>query len=192
MSVVIDFLFDYASPWAYLANETLTRTLPGANIRFQPIYLRGLESFAQGMPYSFRKSHYILKDYHRCAEHEGVSTQFPSRFPINGLYALRGAVWALENGVFTAYHPAMFYAAWRDNRDISSKDTVIAIAGEVGIDPQVFAAAIEQPQIKDKLKTDTAAAQERGVFGVPTFFVGEDMFWGHDRMDYVARAAGIG
>lgn len=190
MPATIEFLFDYASPWAYLASELLPRVLPGAEIRFKPIYLRGLETFAQGMPYSVRKSQYVLKDYYRCASHEGVKTQFPNRFPINGLYALRGAVWALESGVFPAYHQAMFYAAWRDNRDISNKDTVIAVASEVGIDAPSFAAAIDQSPIKDKLKADTAAAQERGVFGVPTFFVGDEMFWGHDRMEYVARAAG--
>lgn len=188
MSASVEFLFDYASPWAYLASEMLDKTLPGISVHYRPIYLRGLESFAQGMPYSFRKTQYILKDYLRCSQHENIATCFPSKFPINGLYALRGAVWALEAGVFPAYHHAIFRAAWRDNRDISAKETVIAIAGEQGIDTQQFSAGIEKSAIKDKLKEDTANAQERGVFGVPSFFVDDELFWGHDRVDYVARA----
>lgn len=189
MDGAVEFLFDYASPWAYLASEKLAHSLPGVSILFRPLYLRGLESFAQGMPYSFRKTQYILKDYLRCSGYEGVATKLPSKFPINGLYALRGAIWALEAGVFPEYHQAMFRAAWRDDRDISSKETVIAIAGEQGIDTQRFASGIEQTDIKDRLKADTAKAQERGVFGVPSFLVGDELFWGHDRMDYVARAA---
>jgi 2-hydroxychromene-2-carboxylate isomerase len=112
-------------------------------------------------------------------------------FPINGLSSLRGALAARQLGGFAAYHGAMFRAAWRDDRDISSKDTVLAVAGEVGLDRAAFAQAIESQAIKDQLKADTARAASRGVFGVPTFFVGDELFWGQDRMDFVARALAL-
>jgi 2-hydroxychromene-2-carboxylate isomerase len=185
----IEFLFDYASPWAYLASELLERRLPGASIDWRPIYLRGLETFAKGLPYGSRKLAYIGRDFQRCAEHEGVATRFPDVFPINALYALRGALVALEAGRFAAYHRAMFQAAWRDNRDVSRKEVVVAVAAEAGEDAARFAAALDAPAIKEWLRDATARAEARGVFGVPSFFIGDELFWGHDRMEYVQRAA---
>jgi 2-hydroxychromene-2-carboxylate isomerase len=85
----------------------------------------------------------------------------------------------------------MFHAAWRDGRNVGDKTVVIEIAVEAGLDRDRFAARVDAPEIKDQLKRATAAAEARGAFGVPTFFVGEQMFWGHDRMDFVARAAGL-
>lgn len=184
----VQFLFDYASPWSYLASELLPRKLPNIEIEYRPIYLRGLESFAKGLPYNAQKLAYIGRDYLRCTAHEGVPTAMPAVFPINGLYALRGALFALEHGGFAAYHRAMFRAAWHDDRDVSNKDVVIAVAAESGQDAGAFARGLDAPAIKDRLKTDTADAQARGVFGVPSFFVEDELFWGHDRLDYVARA----
>jgi 2-hydroxychromene-2-carboxylate isomerase len=187
----IDFLFDYASPFAYLATELLPRRLAGADLRFVPIYLRGLETFAKGLPYNANKLRYVSMDLQRCADHEGIPLRVPPVFPINGLASVRGALAAQELGGFPAYHTAMFHAAWRDGRNIGDKAVVLAIAAEAGLDRDRFAALVETPETKDRLKTATAAAEARGAFGVPTFFVGEQMFWGHDRMDFVARAAGL-
>ena len=111
MSDVVEFLFDYASPFAYLASETLARKLPGIEIVYRPIYLRGLEMFSKGMPYTAAKAMYVVRDFLRVAEYEGVSTRLPSTFPINGLYAARGALVAMEQGRFAEYHAAMFRAA---------------------------------------------------------------------------------
>lgn len=181
----VEFLFDYASPFAYLSSETLARKLPGIAIDYRPIYLRGLEMFSQGLPYIANKAMYVVRDYLRCAEHEGIETRIPSVFPINGLYAVRGALVAMEQGRFADYHPTMFRAAFREDRNISSKDVVVEIMKELGID----AARIDAPDLKEKLRADTSAAEARGVFGVPSFFAGDELFWGHDRLDYVFRAA---
>jgi 2-hydroxychromene-2-carboxylate isomerase len=181
----VEFLFDYASPFAYLASETLARKLPGIEIDYQPIYLRGLEMFSKGLPYTAAKSMYVVRDYLRCAEHEGVETRIPSVFPINGLYAARGALVAMEQGRFAEYHSAMFRAAFRDDRNISSKDVVVEIAREVGVDAE----RLDAPDLKEKLRAATSEAEARGVFGVPSFFVGDELFWGYDRLDFVLRAA---
>ena len=151
------------------------------------IYLRGLETFARGMPYTSAKLRYSGADYLRCAAHEGVATRFPTVFPVNGLYAVRGALVALASGGFADYHARMFAAAWRDDRDLSRKEVVVEVARDAGQDAS-FAERLDDPAIKDKLRADTAAAQARGVFGTPSFFVGDELFWGHDRLDYVARA----
>lgn len=189
MSRPVDLYFDYASPFAYLASETLAARLEGVEVRYHPVYLRGFELFGKGVPFSPAKTQYLARDFHRCADRWGVPHKLPSNFPVNGLYALRGALWTQKNGGFDRFHPAAFRAAWAEDRPIGDKAVVVEIANEVGLDWQAFAEGIESPEIKDALKRSTAEAEERGVFGVPAFFVGDEMFWGHDRMDYVARAA---
>jgi 2-hydroxychromene-2-carboxylate isomerase len=185
----VQLLFDYASPWAYLASSIVSRRLAGANVEPVPVYLRGFETFARGLPYGAAKLQYQMHDLRRCTQHEGVAVTLPQVFPINGLYALRGAIAAQREGSFRVYHDAMFRAAWHDGLNVGDKAVVAGLAREWGL-PSV-AEALDDPTVKDALRTNTESAVQRGVFGVPTFFVGEEMFWGHDRIDYVARALGL-
>jgi 2-hydroxychromene-2-carboxylate isomerase len=185
----VQFLFDYASPYAYLANESLERALPGVRVDYQPVYLRGFEAFSKGIPYGAAKLAWVVKDLQRCAAELGVTLGMPPTFPVNGLYALRVAVAAKRAGTFERFHTVMFRAVWRDAREASTKDGVIAILDD--LDMPELASALDDPSIKDELKTATEAAAKRGTFGVPTFFVGDDMYWGHDRMHQVAKAAGL-
>jgi 2-hydroxychromene-2-carboxylate isomerase len=188
----IETYFDYASPWAYLASELMPRKLPslGAAVIYRPIYLRGLESFAKGVPYTSSKLTYLMRDLARCAEYEGVTLTPPPTFPIDGLHALRGAFVAQDSGAFDRYHRTAFRAAWADARDITKKEVVGTILAEaLGSSEATALEAMSIPALKDRLRDATAAAEARGVFGVPSFFVGDEMFWGHDRFDYVARAA---
>jgi 2-hydroxychromene-2-carboxylate isomerase len=180
---MIHFYFDYASPWSYLASELLPKRLSGAKIVYRPIYLRGLELFSKGMPYTANKLRYIGQDLLRCAAHENIPLQMPTNFPINGLYAVRGALQLLDSPRFAEYHRAMFHAAWRDNRDVGNKQVVLEVARELGLELD-----LEDAATKARLKEDTAAAEARGVFGAPTFIVGDELFWGHDRLDFVERA----
>ncbi|MGD0529191.1 MAG: 2-hydroxychromene-2-carboxylate isomerase [Polyangiaceae bacterium] len=183
----VDFLFDYASPWSYLADATLGRWFSPGQVHYVPVYLRGFESFARGVPYSAAKMAYLLKDMVRSAAHVGVPVTMPPVFPINGLYALRGAIAAEREGRFAEYHAAMFPAAWREGRDVSDKTVVAAIAREVGA--AGVAEALDDPSVKDTLRTNTDQGVGRGAFGVPSFFVGEELFWGHDRMHLAGAAA---
>jgi 2-hydroxychromene-2-carboxylate isomerase len=183
----VDFLFDYASPWSYLADATLPRFFQPGAVRYVPVYLRGFESFSQGVPYTPAKLAYLLKDLVRSAAHAGVPVEMPPTFPINGLYALRSALAAQREGVFEQFHAAAFHAAWRDGRELSSKEAVAALARELGL--PAIAEALDDPAIKATLKTNTDRGVARGAFGVPSFFVGEDLYWGHDRMHLAAAAA---
>lgn len=177
----VELFYDYASPFSYLADAIIDRKLPGVTVRYRPIYLRGLPGFDKGYPGGAAKLRYLMEDLERCAAHEGVPIDAPAEFPVNGLYALR-AILAEEGDV--GLHRALFQAVWRDRKKISSAAAVQEIAGRA-------IPRMEDPEIKERLKSDTAAALARGVFGVPTFFVGDQMFWGHDRMDFVARALGL-
>jgi 2-hydroxychromene-2-carboxylate isomerase len=186
----VAFYFDYASPWAYLANELLNRKLPGATVTYHPIYLRGLETFSKGLPYTGAKMVYLMRDIARCAEHEGVSMAPPPSFPLDGLTSLRAALVAQDSGAFDRFHRAAFRAGWQEQREVSKKEVVATLlADALGSTEAVALEAMTTPAIKDRLRDATAKAETRGVFGTPTFFVGEEMFWGHDRFDYVAREA---
>jgi 2-hydroxychromene-2-carboxylate isomerase len=185
----VQFLFDYASPYSFLANELLARELPGAAITYVPVYLRGLEMFAKGLPYTTSKLAYLMADLRRCAAEKHIAFAAPAVFPINGLYALRGAIAAQRAGCFDAYHTPMFRAVWQHARDVGSKDAVVAFASELGLG--AVASALDDVSIKDALRAATDEASRRGVFGVPAFFVGGELFWGHDRMHQVALAAGL-
>jgi 2-hydroxychromene-2-carboxylate isomerase len=188
MSTAVPFLYDYASPWSYLASKIVDRALPGVELDYRPIYLRGLESFKSGMPYVGAKLRYQGLDLLRCAAHHEVTIRIPPVFPVNGLYALRGDLVAREMGAWEAYFPAVFDATWRDSRNVSDKNVVVELAGELGLDTDAFRERFASDDIKSQLRERTDAAIARGVFGVPAFFVGDELFWGHDRLDYVRRA----
>jgi 2-hydroxychromene-2-carboxylate isomerase len=188
----VDFYYDYASPWSYLASEIIPKKLAGARVRYVPTYIRGLESFATGIPYSGAKLAYLTKDLQRCCEHEGVAIAPPAAFPINGLHALRAALVADARGKLPAFHAAAMAAAWREQKDIGDPAVVLEVlARATGESTSALADAVADAAIKDRLKQNTARAAELGMFGVPTFVVDGELFWGHDRMDYVARAAGV-
>jgi 2-hydroxychromene-2-carboxylate isomerase len=192
MTKRIDFYFDYASPWSYLANELLPRKLPNTSVAvvYHPIYLRGLEAFSKGVPYSAAKLTYLMHDFQRCAAHEAVTIAPPASFPIDGLKALRAALAAQDAGAFDRYHRAAFRAAWAEGRDVNDTHVVATLlATALGSSEATALEAMSAQACKDRLRQATAAAEARGVFGTPTFFAGDEMFWGHDRFDYVARAA---
>ncbi len=190
MKKSVDFYFDYASPWAYVADELLARKLPGITVTYHPIYLRGLETFSKGLPYTAAKLQYQARDLTRVVAHEGVTMVPPMVFPIDGLQSLRAAFVARDSGAFDRYHRAAFRAAWAEQRDISQKEVVARILAEaIGASESTALEAMSAPAIKDRLREETTKAEARGVFGTPTFFVGDEMFWGHDRFDYVARAS---
>ena len=183
----IDFYFDYASPYAFLANHAIRKELPDVKITYKPIYLRGLEAFRGAMPFVPNKLKNMLVDLQRCADIQGLSFQIPSQLPINGIYACRGALFTLEQGGFEEYHQAIFSATWENNINISNKDCVIDIAVNAGLDRGAFAIGIDSPEIKNTLIEQTAAAEEAGLFGVPSFIVGGELFWGADRIEHVKR-----
>lgn len=187
MTAPVSFLYDYASPFSYIASVLIERGALGA-VDYQPIYLRGLEMFSQAVPYSGGKLAYLMADLKRVAAHHRIPLEPPASFPVNGLYALRGALVALGTERFADYHRRAFAAVWGEGRELGNAAAVVELAREAGFSADDFATRAASPEIKDELRQRTERAADRGVFGVPAFFVGDELFWGHDRMDYVARA----
>src|SRR5258706_13055378 len=107
MAPQVEFLFDYASPYSFLANEMVSKTLAGVELQYRPVYLRGFDAFAKGIPFTPAKLSFLIVDLRRCAQDLGLELRVPTMFPVNGLYALRGAIAAQRAGKFAAYHEAV-------------------------------------------------------------------------------------
>ena len=188
----LDYYFDYASPYSYLANTQVPglakRT--GAEVVYRPVLLGAIivDSKNTPPPSVPAKARYLGPDIQRWVARYQIPFRFNPNFPLNSVRLLRGALVALEDGGFEAYHEAMFRAVWVAGTDLSDPRNIGKIARSSGLDGARLLERIEEPAIKDRLKTDTAAAVERGLFGLPTFFVGDAMFFGNDRLDFVEEA----
>lgn len=188
----IEFFYDYASTYSYLAHleiEALA-TRREAEIVFRPMVLGFVfKATGNSMPASVpAKATYMMQDVGRWVRHLGLPFRMPSVFPTNTIRALRGAVAALEDGTFLAYHHAVMQAYWANDQDIGDADILAAVATKAGLDGQRLIARTEDASVKATLKDNTDEAVRRGAFGAPTFFVGDQMFWGNDRLQFVAEA----
>jgi len=191
-AAAVTVYFDYASPWSYVAEETASQKLEGIKLDWVPIYIRGLPAFSKGMPYAQGKLSYLARDLMRVVEHEGLSWAQPAAFPIDAIHALRAAIVAKEasESSFRKFHKKAMLATWADQVDIADKVVISSMLRDSlgGNASDELVSSFTSDRVKLRLRKNTEEAVARGVFGLPTFFVGDEMFWGHDRMDYVARA----
>jgi len=193
----VEFFYDYSSPWTYLAFtriEELCRRHE-AELVWRPILVGGIFNTVNPSVYQSReqpvpaKARYLAKDLHDWARFQNVAITFPPTvFPVNSVKALRGALVALEQGCISRYSARVFEAYFGEDRDISRDDVLRAIVGEVGLDPAAYFAAIAAPSYKDRLRANTEECVHRGGFGSPTFFIGDDMYFGNDRLVLVEAA----
>ena len=192
MTKEVEFLFDVGSPTAYLAYTQLPEIAEKAraSIIWVPILLGGLFKAVgnQSPALLAPKSAWMASDLPRFARRYNVPYQPNKYFPINTLALMRGAVAADEDGFLQEYLAAVFPAMWAQSRKMDDPEVVSDTLITGGIDPEQLFARIGDQAVKDKLKTNTGRAAERGAFGAPTFFVGENMFFGQDRLDFVSES----
>ena len=194
MNKTVDFYFDFGSPAAYLAYTQLPklRTDTGATVVMKPILLGGVfQATGNRSPASIpSKGSYLFQDLKRYAKRYGVPWIMNPHFPINTITLMRADVGLGLRGDtrLDAYREAIFRAVWVDQQNMNDPATVASVLVKAGFDPAQMMAIAADPQVKDELKTVTQAAVDRGIFGAPTFFVGDQMFWGQDRLDFVREA----
>jgi 2-hydroxychromene-2-carboxylate isomerase len=188
----IDFFFEFASPYGYLASTQVDRIGArfGREVRWHPIMLGAALKATGARPLVQvpLKGPYMLHDLPRFARLLGVPFTAPPVMPGNSLHASRACVWIEgERGAEAArrFAQGIFAAHWGEGRDIGSPEQVAAIAAPLGIDGGALLAAIADPAIKQKLKDRTQAALDRGVFGSPFIFIGDEPFWGADRLPQI-------
>jgi 2-hydroxychromene-2-carboxylate isomerase len=190
----LEFYFDVGSPAAYLAWTQLPRLAEetGAEIAYRPFLLGGVfQAIGNRSPMEVApKGRYMLDDLERFARRYGVPFRHNPHFPINTLLLMRGAtgVQLRQPERLRAYGDAVYRAIWVDERNLGDPGTAGAVLQDAGFNARELLALAADPEVKDKLKADTQQAVARGVFGAPTFFVGDAMFWGQDRLDFVKEA----
>jgi 2-hydroxychromene-2-carboxylate isomerase len=179
------FYFDLGSPFAYLAAERMGDLLPGP-IAWQPVLLGGIfklngrSSWALGDADRRRAG---MADVERRAWEYGLPPmRWPDPWPSDYLFAMRVATFAFQVERGRELTLRAFRAAFQEGWDLSVSECVLDVAAAVGIDPHTAALAVRDPTVKTALRDATDAAHERGVFGVPTVTVGEELFWGDDRL----------
>ena len=193
MSKTIEFFFDFGSPTAYLAHTQLPAIAErsGAELVYRPMLLGGVfQATGNTTPAAIpAKGKYMGRDIARCAARYGEPYHSNPHFPVNTLNVMRGAVAAQQDGVLKSYMDAVYRAVWVDQKNTADPEVFAEVLVTAGLDAENFAERIQDPAIKDGLKSNTQEAVERGVFGAPTMFVGEEMFFGQDRLDYVEAEA---
>lgn len=190
----VEFFFDFGSPTTYLAWTQLPRicAAAGATLVYRPMLLGGVfQATGNASPVTIpAKGKYMLTDMARFARRYGVPMRFNPHFPINTLALMRGAVgvqlrWPQR---FDDYVKAMFTAMWVEGRNMGDTTIVAETLGQAGFDARALLELTADPAIKEALKKNTEEAVSRGAFGAPTMFVGEQMFFGQDRLDFVKEA----
>jgi 2-hydroxychromene-2-carboxylate isomerase len=199
----IEFFFDCSSPWTYLAFhniQPLAREL-NVSIHWKPILVGGIFNSVNPSVYAMRqrpvpaKQAYMLKDLQDWSRLAGLKIVMPPKvFPVNSVKAMRGCIWIAEQDpqaakpAMVAYAKAVFEAYWSREEDISQDAVLATVCESLGIDVKAFFDGISQQAIKDQLKANTEEVISRGGFGSPTMFVGDDMYFGNDRLGLLRDA----
>lgn len=182
----IEFFWDAASPYTYLAATQIealaSRT--GARLEWKPFLLgKVFEASGNRMPASVpAKGKYLFKDVQLWARYYDVPFTFPKVFPINSLLPQRTACAAIAAGRGEDYAKALMGAYWGKGRDISQPDEIEKVCAALDLDGAALLTQAAEPSAKGLLRANTEEAGQRGAFGAPTFFIGEQMFWGNDRL----------
>ena len=194
----VEFFFDVGSPTTYLAHTQLPRIAAdcGATLVYRPMLLGGVfKATGNASPVTVpAKGRWMGQDITRWAHRYGVPFAFNPHFPINTLTLMRGAagLQLRQPAAFGAYVEAVFQAMWVQPRALGEPAELAAwLAGlpaDRGLTAEAFAALVADPEVKARLAANTDEAVARGVFGAPTCFVGDAMFFGQDRLDFVRSA----
>lgn len=190
----VEFFFDFGSPAAYLAWTQLPHLCAdtGATLVPRPMLLGGVfQATGNHSPAEIKsKGPYMNVDLQRFAQRYGVPFTHNPHFPVNTLLLMRGAtgVQMHQPERFDAYCRAVYQAMWVDAQNMNDPAVVQAVLQAAGFDAEAVLALAAQPDVKERLKAVTGEAVARGVFGAPTMFVGDQMFWGQDRLDFVREA----
>jgi 2-hydroxychromene-2-carboxylate isomerase len=185
----ITFYFDLGSPFAYLAAERLHTLLPEP-VQWQPVLLGGLfrltgrSSWALG---DYQRRQAGMADIERRALAYGLPPmRWPDPWPADYLTAMRATTYAFSVGHGREFTVQAYRDAFQRGSELSVAGNVFESAARAGLDPQAASAGTSDPETKQALRDATDAAYDRGVFGVPTVAIGDELFWGDDRLEDAA------
>jgi 2-hydroxychromene-2-carboxylate isomerase len=196
----VDFYFDFSSTNSYFAAFMLPEICArnDARLNWMPTHFAALfrGTGFDVMAMTARKARYLWRDHARYAELTGLPFKRPRRFPIKTAAALRTVVAAgratgsdelSRERAHRSISQAIMRAYWERDEDISDPAVIATIATSTGFDGDALAADADSTSVREEVTAITDRAIARGVFGAPTFFVGDEMFWGKDRLDFVEQ-----
>lgn len=199
MTKIIDFIFDFGSPNAYFAHKVLPALAAekDAEVNYIPCLLGGIFKLTgnQAPMMAFAgvkgKNAYMMLEITRFIQKHGLTKfQMNPHFPVNTLILMRGAIAAKIDGNLGPYIEAGLTAMWEDKLNMADPEVFVNVMNGAGLDGSTLLARTQDQDVKDRLMANTSAAVERGTFGIPTFFVGSDMYFGKDRIAAVIEALG--
>ncbi len=193
MSAPIDFYFDFSSPYGYMASTRIDALAAkyGREVKWRPMLL-GVAFKATGqtpLPSVPLKGDYALRDFARSARFHGIEYRHPSIFPIASVPPARAFYWLDGRDPEAAKRlcAALYRAYFIDDCDISKVENTLATCAKLGLEEASVAAGLNDPAVKEKLKSEVAQAIERGVFGSPYIIIDNEPFWGMDRLEQVEK-----
>ena len=201
MSKTIEFIFDFASPNAYLARAVLTPIAEkhGATIRYIPCLLGGIfkltgnsAPFVAFGPIKGKLDYEMLEMRRFITAHGLTRYRMNPHFPINTLHIMRGLVAAQRLGIAEAYLDVILTAMWEDGANLGDPVVIAQTLAAGGLDSTTILETSQSQPVKDELAANTEAAVARGVFGVPSFFVGDELFFGKERIGQIEALLAAG
>jgi 2-hydroxychromene-2-carboxylate isomerase len=196
----VDFYFDFSSTNSYFAAFMLPEICArnDARLNWMPTHFAALfrGTGFDVMAMTARKARYLWRDHARYAELTSLPFKRPRRFPIKTAAALRTVIAAgraagrdelSRERAHCSISQAIMRAYWESDEDISEPAVIATIATSAGFDGDALVAAADSASVREEVIAITDRAIARGVFGAPTFFVGDEIFWGKDRLDFVER-----
>ncbi len=191
MTKTVTFCFDFGSPYSYLAYNYLSPIKEaGAQIDLKPVLLGGIFKATGNQPPATvqKKGEYMFKDIQRWANKLDISFKMNPYFPILTVPHMRGAILAQKKDILEDYMQSMFDSMWLKGLNLNDQEILTKVASESGIDPNDFAEGISSDEIKDELRVNTQFAIDKGAFGVPTYFLENEMFWGIDSIKFLLES----
>ena len=196
MALVIDYFLSLNSPWTHLgaARFAALAAQNGAEVRLFPVDFGAIFAATGGLPLPKRspqRQAYRLQELARWRDHLGIPIHIqPSHYPVNEALAAQAVIALRESeghGPAMALAHRVLKALWEEERDTADPATLAALAGEIGVDGPALLERARDPRWAETRARDSEAAIARGVFGAPSYVIGEEIFWGQDRIDALAR-----
>ena len=188
MTKTVIFCFDFGSPYSYLAYHYLSVIKEaGATVEIKPVLLGGIFKTTGNQPPASvpKKGEYLFKDISRWAKKLDIGFKMNPYFPILTVPHMRGAMVAQKMGKLENYMQVMFDSIWIKAMNLNDQEILTQVSHEAGIDPTDFAEGIMNNEIKESLRINTQFAIDHGAFGVPTYFIDDEIFWGIDSVKFL-------
>lgn len=194
MTQTVDFIFDFASPNGYLAHKIVPEieARTGARFNYFPALLGGLFKLSNNQPpmvafgeVKGKLAYEQLETRRFIAKHGLDKFTFNPHFPVNTLLVMRGLVAAEMDGQKMPYLEVVSKAMWEDEKKMDDPEVVADVLAAGGLDAERLMARTQDAEVKQKLIDNTQAAADRGAFGIPFFFVGDEPFFGKDRLGQI-------